>query len=104
MNKAEIREKMIKEMVSELKETGAPANVVQLYAMQIDNCACAWVVAKAAAKQLHQNGDIESDQIFEVTLELAKIVAMKITHGPPKQPGGGLLVPPTQLPGDITLN
>lgn len=98
---ADNRDKAINDVVEELSATGAPGNVVQLYSMQMDSCYCAWIIGKAAAKLLEMNGEIEEAQIFEVSLAFARTVATKITHGPPQQGKGGLVIPMPSLPGDL---
>jgi len=98
---ADNRAKAINEVVEELKATGAPGNVVQLYTIQVDSCYCAWIVGKAAAKLLEMNGEIEEGQVFRVSMDFARAVAAKITHGPPQQGKQGLVIPMPSLPGNM---
>ena len=101
--KKENRDLAINSLVAELTAAGAPGEAVQLYTMQIDGCNWAWLVGSAAADLLQQNGEITSDEVFQVALAFAKNIAMKITHAPPKTQGG-LLVPTPQIPPGASLN
>lgn len=92
------RAQVIEDVVKELTATGAPGNVVQLYTMQLDSCNCAWIVGKAAAKLLEMNGEIEEDQVFQVSMDFARAVAAKITHGPPQQGKQGIVIPVPSVP------
>jgi len=98
---AETNSMVINELAEDLKAAGAPDEVVEFYAMQINSCICAWLTGKAAATQLQLNGDIEEGQVFQVSMAFATALTGKITHGPPQPAKQGLLLPVPRLPGDI---
>lgn len=94
------RDKVINEFVQHLTADGAPGEVVSIYKMMGDGCYCAFAAGKMAAQRMELEGDIEADQVFEIAMEFAKIIAMRITLGPqPSQvmkpqigvPGGNIV-------------
>lgn len=94
------RDKVVNELVEHLTEDGAPGEVISIYKTMADGCYCAFVAGKMAAQRMELEGDIKPDQVLEVAMEFAKIIAMKITLAPQvsalmtPQPGG---LPPNVL-------
>ena len=76
------RDKVVNEFVKHLTADGAPGEVVLIYKAMGDGCYCAFCAGKMAAQRMELEGDIEQDQVFEVAMEFAKIIAMKITLAP----------------------
>ena len=76
------RERVVNEFVEHLTEDGAPGEVVSIYKSMGDWCYCAFAAGKMAARRMELEGDIKPDQVFEIAMEFAKIIAMKITLAP----------------------
>ena len=76
------RDKVINELVEHLAADGAPGEVVAIYKAMADGCYCAFIAGKMVAQRMELEGDIKADQVFEVSMEFAKILAVKMTLAP----------------------
>lgn len=90
------RQKVINDFVEHLNADGTPAQVVEAYTIAGDACYCAYRAGLMAARRMELEGDIMPDQVLEIAMEFAKIIAMKITITPqpsqlmtPQIGGGG---------------
>jgi len=76
------RDKVINALDAHLKADGMPPEIIEVFKIAGDTCYSAFVAGKMAAQRMELEGDIEQDQVFEVAMEFAKIIAMKITLAP----------------------
>lgn len=93
------RDKLVNEFVEHLTADGVPGELVSIYKSFGDGCYCAYCAGKMAAKRMELEGDIKADQVLEISVEFAKIIAMKITLAP--QPSQLMTPQPGGLPGNV---
>ncbi len=83
---SENRAKLVDEFVQHLTHDGAPGEVIQVFKSQADTCYVAYCAGKMAAKRMFIEGEITEDKIFEVSMDFAKLMIMKLNIAPQQSP------------------
>lgn len=76
------RARVVDAFVKHLSADRVPGEVIAVYKALGDGCYCAFAAGKMVAQRMELEGDIKADQVFEIAMEFAKIMAMKITVAP----------------------
>lgn len=76
------REKVINEFLEHLNADGTPGEVVLAFKILGESCFYAYQAGLMAARRMELEQQIRPEQVFEVAMEFAKIIAMKITITP----------------------
>lgn len=73
-----IRDKVIDAFVEAMEEDNAPGEVTELFKVQIDTCYAAWLAGKAVAQRMLLAGQIKADDLHDMALHFADVIAGKV--------------------------